>query len=78
MGNSGSWIMSEAYFKKGKGRPCGLVAKTPHSQGGGLNSIPGQATKSRILHLKDPALAGGAKNFKKLKKKKNKDPVCCN
>ena len=55
MGNSGPWIRSEAYFKKGKGHPCGLVAKMPRSQEGGLNSIPGQGTKSHIPHLKDPA-----------------------
>ena len=55
MGNSGLWIRSEAYFKKGRGRPCGPVAKTPHYQEGGLNSIPGQGTKSRIPHLKDLA-----------------------
>ena len=54
MGNSELWIRSEGYFKKGRGQPCGPVAKTPHYQGG-LNSIPGQGTKSRIPHLKDLA-----------------------
>ena len=52
------------FYPRSRGKPWGLnqirdfpggpVPKTPHSNAGGLGSIPGQRTRSHVLQLKIP------------------------